>query len=672
MPFGAIPWPDDLYLGSGGGIEVASLPSEANGREDFPPATRAALRELDGFSALAPVFFYFPPGSLDPSSLPSGPAASVREDSTAFLVDADPTSPAAFRRRVPVIAHWNAALGQLALRPHDGHPLSPGRRYAAVLTTGLRDDRGAAIGPDPRFARIRDATARPADPVEAEAWDRYTAVLGSLASNGVPRESVAGLAVFTVQRVAPDLRDARAIVWEGAAPELRIDARIPAGPELDALLGVPAEDVPGLDVAGGVAHRSIGWVVQGRLTSPSFLSETPFVHGQLQRDPEGRLVVRRLDEVPFTLVLPVGDGAGVPLAIFQHGLGGERSDVFAIADTLAAAGWATLAIDIPYHGMRASGATVDATHRFGTSEGPDGFGDRTGMEVYLDYFGVLDDRGELPPFHALYVRDVLRQSVIDLFSAVRAVRESDFSAVREGGPSALAFAPGPLAFVGVSLGGIVGTVFVANEPEIGVAALEVTGGDLSRLVEGSATFADVFLALLLPRLGIDLGTLDSRVYPPSFHPELALYQTLLDRGDAMAFAPMLSERPVSVLFQMAEHDEVVPNRATEALVRASGGQIVGVDPVHTDLVRVEGPLSANVEVAGARVTRGLVRYAPATHGLLSRRSDAHRFEHPPEPPFDATEPRPVANPIDGALDQVVYFLESWRGGAAAIVGPTEP
>ncbi|MCZ7683313.1 MAG: hypothetical protein M5U28_32760 [Sandaracinaceae bacterium] len=84
-----------------------------------------------------------------------------------------------------------------------------------------------------------------------------------------------------------------------------------------------------------------------------------------------------------------------------------------------------------------------------------------------------------------------------------------------------------------------GTTVVATEPEIGAAALAVTGGDLSRLVEHSATFADLFLALLLPKLGLDAAALDPDAYPASFHPELAIYQTLLD-GETRCRSPRCS------------------------------------------------------------------------------------------------------------------------------------
>lgn len=663
MPFGAIPWPDDLYRDADGHPTLASVPSEAEAvPADYPGAMRDTLSDLDGFSATAPVFFYFE-GEIDPASLPESPAASTREDSSVFLIDVDPASPTAFRR-VPVSVHWSASLGQLALRPWDGHPLTPGRRYAAVVTTGVRDDLGDPIGPHPGFAAIRDATMRP-DGDAAALYEHYTAPLSSLASNGIPRERVAGLAVFTVQTVSADLRDARARVWE-RAPEITIERVVPAGAELDALLGVPATDAPGLDVEGGVAHRRIGWLVHGAIRSPWLLSADPSVHGRFRRDADGGLVVERELEVPFTMTIPAGDVERLRVVVYQHGLGSERSTMLGVADPLAAAGFAVVAIDIPFHGERALSA-ADRQHNYGESTGPDGFGDVTGQTIYLDFLGVVDMEGELPAFHPAYPRDVLRQSVVDLMSATHAVREGDWSGLTETpGLEALGFADAPMGFVGVSLGGILGTVFVAHEPEIGAAVLNVTGGDLVRLVERSGSFADLFLAILFNKLGLDFGAYDPVAYPASFHPEAAVFQTLLDRGDSAAHARLLALQPKHLLFQLAAEDETVPNSATEALARAAGAAIVGADPVHTDLPRVEAPVRDNVEVEGTRVTRGLTVFAPATHGLLTQRTSSARYEPPVEPPFRPGEPRVVANPVDGAVEQLVHFFESWRSGSAEI------
>lgn len=670
MDFGVVPFPDDLYLDAEHRIDLGRLPSEADAIAGVPDSLRVALQDLDGFSVGAPIFFWFPPSSLDPATLPETPAASTREDSTVFLIDADSASPSAFRR-TPISIHWDAARGELALRPHDGHPLVPGRRYAAVVTTGVRDDTGDPIGPSARFAGIRDAALRPDDPIAGEAYDEYTPLLSSLAGEGVARETVAALAVFTVQTAARDMADARALVWAGEPQVVALAEGISAGDPLDALLGIPSVDQPGLDVPGGVAHRQIGWLIQGSFESPWLISDTAGVHGRFRRAADGALVSTRSERVPFTITLPTGPVESLPVVIFQHGLGGERSSMLGIADALAASGWAVIAIDIPFHGSRAAGE-VDLRHNYGAAGGPDGFGELEGGSIYLDYLGVVDEAGEFGAFHPNYPRDVIRQSVVDLMATVRALREGDWSAVRAlPGLDALSFATGPLGFVGVSLGGIVGTVFVASEPDIGAAVLNVTGGDLTRLVERSAGFSGLFLPLLLPRLGVDLAAIgpgDS----PSFFPELAIYQTLLDRGDSIAFASILAGQPKHLLFQMAEHDETLPNSATEALASAAGAPIVDAEPAYTDLARATAPLSANVEVASVRVTRGLYRFSPATHGLLTRRHDTQTQQQPVEPPFVETAPRAVDNPVDEALGQTVHFLDSWRSGSAEIIRPTAP
>ena len=670
MDLGAVPFPDDLYLDDTGHVALGRLPHEDEAiPSDFPDSLRASLAELDGFSTTSPVFFWFPSGSLDPASLPESASATTREDSPVFLVDADDGSPTRFRK-VPVLVHYNPELGQLALRPYDGHPLVPGRRYAAVVTTGVLDDTGMPIGPSEAFARIRDAEVRPEDALAGEAFDRYSPVLASLASNGTPRERVAALAVFTVQTVLPDLRDARALVWADDPPVVSLVAAVQAGPDLDALLGTPVEALPGLDVLGGVEHRSIGWLVHGTFESPWLVSDAPRVHGPFRRDATGALITTRSETVPFTLTLPAGDASQLRLLIFQHGLGGERSSMLAIADALAAAGYAVLAIDIPLHGQRASVSVPDTRHNYGSGTGPDGFGDRTGNEIYLDYLGVVDEAGIYPSFHPSYPRDILRQSVVDLMRAVRVVREGDWGAVHaQAGLETLGFDPSPIAFTGVSLGGIVGTVFVATEPEIGPAILNVTGGDLVRLVERSASFSSLFLPILMPKVGLDPAAYDPATYPAAFHPELAIVQTLLDRGDSMSFAPLLATQERDVLFQMAQDDETVPNSATEALARAAGAQIVGDDPTYTDLSRIAAPASGNLELASSRWTRGLYRFSPATHGLLSERMSSARFVHPPEPPFRAATPTDVANPVDGAVAQLVHFIESWQSGSAEIIAP---
>lgn len=670
MDFGAIPFPDDLYRDDEGVIQLGELPGEAGSVAGaFFESLRTGLREIDGFGANAPVFFAVE-GDLDPASLPADPAATVRDGAAAFLVDVDPASPDAMMR-VPAEVRWSASRHLLSIRPADGHPLHEGRAYAAVVTEAVRGVDGRALAPAETFASIRDASAEPTDATEARAWREYRSVLAGLAADGVATSSVVGLATFHVQQASDDLADVRAQLRARPTPAVSV-RRVASGAALDELLGMPVEERPGRDVEGGVTHSHIGWVVDGTFSSPQLGSATPFTHGAWARDGDATFVVRREEDVWFTLVLPQGDTSDLPLVVFQHGLGNDRSQVFAIADTLAAAGYAVLAIDIPFHGMRANatGALVlDAAHNFGATTGPDLYGDIAGDPTYVDYVGVFDEAGPYEAFHPFYPRDAFRQSVADLFSAVDMIERSDLSAVSAAtdGPAMLGFDDGPIAFVGVSLGGILGTMFVAMEPRVGCAVLNVTGGNLTRLVERSAGFNPTFFPILFPKLGLAYGETDYENDSPAHYPQLAIYQTLLDRGDSMTFAPVLEGRPVHVLFQMAVDDETVPNSGTEALARASGASIAGADAHYADLSRTELPVRPSLLVGSDSFVRTTTTFSPASHGLILANAGAAAFEHPPEPPFvERATPMTFTNPIVEAQGQIVALFDSWRGGSPEV------
>ncbi len=670
MAFGAIPWPDDLYLDASGHISVGKLPGEDQGVASYFDGLRKGLATLDGFGALSPAFFEFE-GDIDPTLLPATPAASTREDASAFVMDVDTASPSAFER-VPVDATWRASAREVALRPADGHPLVEGRRYAAVITRAVLDAQGHPLSPSPAFAMVRDATTRPSDPLLAAAWDEYSPVLASLASNGVPRDTVVALAVFHVQTIGTDLDDAHTLVHSGSPPVASLVTAIPAGAPLDAILGTPAEQVAGLDVPGGVLHQDIGWMIQGTFPSPGLLDAQPRVHGRFERDASGALKVKRTETVPFTLWLPsTGDLHAVPIVLFQHGLGDDRSEAMAVADGFARDGWAVLAIDAPWHGQRNSRG-VDLTNRFTGAHTPDGFGDATGAAVVVDFAGVQDTQGELNDFHPIYLRDALRQSAVDLMMATRLIEEGDWSAVQAADPAlaGLGFASGPIGFMGYSLGGIIGTLFVAEEPDVGAAVLAVTGGNIMRLVAQSPPFNQGYFPLLLPLMGMSPDDIDWATAPASAWPQIALWQTMLDQGDPVAYAPRMQKDPCDVLMMMAHDDETLNNVATESLARTVGAVMVGGDARYTDLPTQAAPVRGNFAVAGTMVTRALYVWQPATHLMMISRHAMQNYVHPVAAPFQTLPaPTPVDNPVDAAIGQTLHFFESWRSGAAELAAP---
>ena len=668
IDFANVPFPDDLYRASGQ-IEIGAFPGEsvsAPGELGADPmmvsTMREAFHDIDGFGTSSGAYFRLD-GDIDPSTLPATPADSVVASASVFMLDVESASPMAFDR-IPVEVHWDMARRLLVVRPFYGHALHEGRTYAAIVTSAVHAVDGSPLSASPRFAAIRDATSRPSDATDATAWTEYTPVL---ASSSVTRANVSGLAVFHVQHVADELDQARSVIRDAPAPALTI-LRVASGAALDELLGTPSVAEHGVDVPGGVEHSHIGTLIDGTFQAPNFVGPTPFSHGPFRHDASGALMVQSMNTVWMTLALPAGAVSNVPVVVYQHGLGDDRSAVFAVADALCEQGFAVAAIDIPFHGMRAQGGT-DVHHAFGPTAGPDLYGDLGGMSVYISFVGVADSTGPYVPFHPTYPRDTLRQGALDIMALVNALDRSDWSGVGAmGGPTTIGFSDDPIGFVGVSLGGIVGTTFVTGEPRVGAAVLNVTGGELTNLVAYSYSFSSTFLSLLLPAIGLDpapevlyAGT------PPRFLPEVALYQTLLDRGDSMSFGPILAGQTKHVLFQMAFDDETVPNQATEALARAAGATIVGRMPRYSDLEMGTSPLASNLVLGSTRVTRGLTVFDPATHGLLSSRMSEANVVHPPLPPFmELATPTPVANPVDAAITQMVHFFVTSRSGAAEI------
>ncbi|MBO3802766.1 MAG: acetylxylan esterase, partial [Candidatus Brockarchaeota archaeon] len=58
------------------------------------------------------------------------------------------------------------------------------------------------------------------------------------------------------------------------------------------------------------------------------------------------------ERVPALLSMPKGGGGPFPCILFLHGYGGEKEDIIPLAEFVAEAGYAVIAIDAQYHGER--------------------------------------------------------------------------------------------------------------------------------------------------------------------------------------------------------------------------------------------------------------------------------------------------------------------------------
>ncbi|HXX32253.1 MAG TPA: hypothetical protein VEJ89_16240 [Myxococcaceae bacterium] len=373
------PFPNDVFL-SGGHVSLPALPAGS------PPALVAlieGLNTLDGFSTTATIqsavsFDFTGPGasalvqgSIDPTTLSpplaigfvsvGGSGASQGDPQVGFcLSDVAPGCP----QVSPTLLDGGAKPQVLGIVPLT--PLNEQSQYAAYMTNAIRDTTGKAVIPAATFAMVRlvqpiyangksqislltDAQASQLVQLQAG----LAPLFAELGLNGIPRTNVVQAWAFTTQTTVSALQQL------AAAPYATSDAGVlPSVPTW--ALNVTAAVVPQLQAAN-VPTAAIGQIWVGNITDPFALTspEGTFNPGLAGTVPQ---------QIPFIMTVPdAGLGVptgGYPVTIFGHGLTGNRTNAYAIANALASADQVMIAIDEVWHGERGTctgfGAYLDA------------------------------------------------------------------------------------------------------------------------------------------------------------------------------------------------------------------------------------------------------------------------------------------------------------------------
>ncbi|HJZ86962.1 MAG TPA: hypothetical protein VKN99_17440 [Polyangia bacterium] len=661
-----LPWPNDLYRDASGHLAVAAIP-ELQG-SNYESALLDGLSDLDGFGVTTAAFLRFDQ-DLDATTVTA---------STTFLVQLDGDGRGT---RVPLQFHFDSDSHTLAALPGPGFPLYEHTRYALVLTTDVHGAGGKAA--------LRPSELGRALLGQGPAAATYAPLAQWLSEQHLSAGKIAGATVFTTQSVTSDLVQARAIVWSGAAPRAHLVRLLPdAQMTLDRLLGVPAAQRPGLDNPAatststmiGIAHDAIGRVVYGSIDVPRFNSDTDGVGGKFQLDAQGHLVQKGTTTVPFTLVLPQNPSGQLPVVVFTHSIEVSRAQVFGIANTLAGAGFAVLAADLPFHGSRNPLGHDDQNNLTGAI-GPDGVGDDAGLVVASMFFGITAN-GDLLGLHPALVRDNLRQAVAEQIALARLLAQGDWSEIRAADPmlSQLAFDGGNVYSVAEGLGSFVAQEAVTLEPTFRAAVLSIAGGGLLfPTLLNSPDFSPTFTPILFSELNLSATNIDWANFHPMYQPLTNLFQTVTDRADPLAYAPYAVQRPLAsvghaqnLLLTEALGDEAVPNHSTEPLARALGLESVPVGGRTPVLRFAPGMASAPAPLTGnaSGATAAFVQFDPSPGALLLKQRGVHEFQ-PDFPPFVKLQtPVMLDNPIERTHLLMLHFLTSTRDtGAATVIDP---
>jgi hypothetical protein len=635
--------------------------------EAFPSdcAELSAVNMLDGFNPQPLIRVSFS-GAIDPATVTSASMFLVLLSDFAEREDHE-------RRAKPEVVGINQVVWDPqtnTLHAQSDALLRQHSRYLLVLTRDLRDSAGDPVegGDFARFGRGKDSGGSHDRALKEYAEELFDA----LEKAGVRRRDVVAASVFTTRSVTSDVEKIRE----------QIKAATPAPATFEIVIGSKDRAVFDFDeiIAGGFTFAAqtnanpaarltptttafegarsfapgpIASIAFGRFESPNYLGPGRFIPAV----PTRTGIPQRFGsdkDVYFNLLLPAGPRPpnGWPVVIFGHGLGAHKEEgLFAIAGRMASHGIASIGINAFAHGFGSQGKLTVATRSRGSFTFLEG-----GRGIDQDGNGTIDASEGLaaasPLQLGINVADGFRQTVIDHMQLVRAI-EVGIDVDGDGVPD---LDSSRIFYVGQSMGGIAGTIFMAVEPQVSAANLNVAGGsalDVLRL-GNLRTSLTAFLSRRTPNLfnAPNLAPLFGfneniplRNRPPVVNDvagAMAL-QVALDRagwlsmtGNPAAYAVHLRQRPLEgmpakdVFFQFARGDRTVPNPTTTAILRA-GSLADRATYYRYDLVFAE------------LLATGDLTVPPLSAAELTRAKNPHSFLP------NLTNPPPATAPRAGAI-----------------------
>lgn len=380
-----------------------------------------------------------------------------------------------------------------------------------------------------------------------------------------------------------------------------------------------------LKVAADVATRSFQWstppaceveeayrACTGAFVAGSYTKDDVYVDGTVQST----------YELPVSVWLPPEGEGPFPVVVFGHGLAGTRETGKWLAEIVAPLGLAVVAIDALGHGHH-----------------PTSDPDASAPARVLKFFGINLSPTTLEPF---VMRDNFRASTWDKLQLVELLKQHP-------AVDASALDTDRMAYLGMSLGGIMASELLSLTDAFDAAVLIVAGARMGSIVSDSPAFS-LFLEAFKTPYTTD-GDVDSVV---------PLLQALIEPGDPVNYAPHVlrdrfpaaGARAPHMLFGAVIDDDTVVNSANHALARALGTPQLApvVKPVGVVEVIESGPVSANLEGDRTAAFFQFDRYTKGSSAVAATHDNV----------WDGPETKL----------QVSRFLETWRdGGAPEIVEP---
>jgi hypothetical protein len=439
-------------------LSRSTFPANALGVRLDPAA--GGWNELDGFAPAMPIMTFWDPSGgfgvdLDASQTPRlwNVSASLAPECPTALLDTETGE---------LLPHWTEldARSESIDGPHSRRlfmlwpvaALNNSRRYIVAMR-GLVNAQGAALPPSQAFLELRDNISS-SDPNVELRRALFADIFARLEAVGFVRASL---------QLAWDFTVASTDAVHGRALFMRDDAfsRLPP-------------DGPDYAVTSVQENVSIfvARVVQGVVRVPLYLSSTA-PNSTLVIGPDGMPVFQGFANVTFTVVVPASlaqqpqDGEGAVLQ-YGHGLFGDQSEV--LTDYLQNVSW---------------------SYKY--------------VMVAVDWWGLdqddVKDVAEMlfeDPTNFRIVPDRLTQAQVNALTSMRLLLgkfAKDPAMTFNGQP--VVSPSSPRFYYGNSLGGIMGSVYMALSTDVTRGVLGVAGGPFPLLLPRSVDFDSLWDGLAL-------------------------------------------------------------------------------------------------------------------------------------------------------------------------------
>ena len=547
-----VPLPSDFLMGYDENLGIHIDLPIADSNSDYMKKTLAGINKLDGWGIVSP-FTITLTSPIKEESLKDGVKV--------FKVNQDLTQ----IDEVTIDSFLIEDGKRLIIKPENDNIWDESSKYFIVLTDSLKDvddnplvkskvisfliTKDKLIDDDKKSIYNKALSDEDANNLE-KLRVLFSPFLDKLSEENIKREDISMIWSVTTQSATTKLAEiATSLSDDILDPAPTLNDKVPSQyiPIAFAREGINLEEVVeqlGYDHKEEL-YENIEFFIRGKYKSPNYMKDGVWKASWIPNNPQE-------EELTFYLTIPMDmpgnefcskmPDNGFPVVIFQHGFTRQKSDIFAMANFYAKHCYATIAIDAVKHGDRMDGDAVESGDHFFNSD-------------------------------LLATRDNFRQSVVDLLQLKRAItkiKELDDNEL----PGILKLDESKVSYFGISLGGIIGTIFMTVAPDVKVGVLNVPGGGLvDILVKSRSEHIKGPIVEMLEELGIEENS-------PQFRQFMFFAQLLLDRADPLSYGKRTILNPIEVngfkypakdiFMERAIDDEVIDNYTTEHLAKVMG------------------------------------------------------------------------------------------------------